>query len=69
MIEQEFRDVLKKARKDKKLTLNKLGEMTGTMPHLIGYYEKGSITPSMWKTEDILNAIGYKFEIVPIDTK
>lgn len=66
MIEQELREVLYRERKKQHKTLKEVGADTGTMPHLVGYYEKGVHIPSLWKAEDLLAALGYKLAIVPI---
>lgn len=67
MIEQEFRNTIKSVRKKKHLTQIEVAEMAGVYEHCISEYEKGTHTPTLWRAEDILNSLGLRLAIVPME--
>lgn len=67
MIEKDFRTTLKNERKKRGLTQIDMAELVGCYEHAISEYENGTHVPSLWRTEDILNALGLMLVIVPFN--
>lgn len=55
-----YKDKLKKLRKEKGISQAKLGEITGLNPRTIRRYESGEIIPPLKTMRKVFNVFGYK---------
>ena len=54
-------------RKLKGITQERLSEKAGLSRSMVGLYERGETSPSIYAVEHILDVLGYELRIVPKD--
>ncbi|MBR3536636.1 MAG: XRE family transcriptional regulator [Oscillospiraceae bacterium] len=67
-LKAEFIKEIIKARQEKGLTQQQLGELSGVKQPVIARMEKGSTSPQLSTVMKVLASLGMKLAIVPIDS-
>lgn len=62
-----FGRILQKIRKEAGLTQRELSELSGVSYRAIQDYEREKVIPTLFMAESVLNALGYKLEVVVDD--